>query len=67
VRHRHQLVADPAGARGAEWLAQVQRQLVPLEIEVHPGVRAAPFAAAQHVAVEAARDVEVRHVEGEVE
>ena len=67
VRHGHQAVADAAGARGGEGLAQVQRDLVAEEVEVDPGVGAAAFGAAEHVAVEAARLVEVANVKGEVE
>ena len=67
VRHRHHHVADAAGARGGEGLAEVQRDLVAEEVEVDPGVGAAAFGAAEHAAIEAAGFVEVADVEGEVE
>ncbi|MNY83358.1 hypothetical protein D3C86_2260740 [compost metagenome] len=45
----------------------MQRKLVAEEIEIDPGVRAAPFLAAEHVAVEPAGVVEVLHVVGKME
>ncbi len=50
-----------------ERLAEVQRNLMAEEIEIHPGVRAAAFLATEGAAVETARAVEVGYVVGEGE
>jgi hypothetical protein len=44
----------------------VERDLVAEEIEIDPGVGAAAFGAAEHVAVEAACAVEVANVKGKM-
>jgi hypothetical protein len=49
-----------------EWLAQVQRELVAKEIEVHPSGRTATFGAAQHACVKLARGVQVGDMKGKV-
>ena len=68
VRHRHQDVLDLPGVLGRRHRAGVVgRDLVAEEVEVHPGVGAAAFAAAEDLAVEPAGGVEIADEEGEVE
>ena len=64
--HHHHVVANLAGARRFERLAEMKRYLVAVEVEVDPGLGAAAFGAAQHVAVEAATVIELLDVIGEV-
>ena len=68
VRHGHVVaidfvVMDVRLARGI----QVRDDLVPEEIEVHPFGGAAPFGAAEKLAVETARGGEVMNRDGEME
>lgn len=67
MRHQYEVVADLAGPRDFEGLAQMQRQLMAKEIEIDPGIRAAPFLATKHVAVEPAGLIEIGDVKGEME
>ena len=41
----------------------MQRNLVVVKIEIHPGVGAATFGATQHVAIKTTCHIEVGHVE----
>ncbi|MOA35712.1 hypothetical protein D3C78_1571820 [compost metagenome] len=61
------MVAHAAGIRHGKRLAQVQRDLVAEEVEVHPGLGAAAFLAAEQAAVEGAGLVEITDVVGKME
>ena len=50
-----------------ERLAEVQRDLVAKEVEIHPGRGAAAFPAAKHIAIEGARRAQIGYVESKVE
>ena len=68
VAHRDVLAVDEARRIGhLRRLDAMRDDLVPVEVEVDPVRGAAPLGAAQELAVEAARDVEVGHREREVE
>src|SRR6056297_3009084 len=63
MRHRHHVIADLAGGLGGKGRAQMQRQLMPEEIEIHPGFGRAPLDAAQKPAIKAPRRVEIGHID----
>ncbi|GAB4211895.1 MAG: hypothetical protein Fur007_03170 [Rhodoferax sp.] len=65
--HWDPMLIDPPGKRGHEGLAQVQRELVPVQIEIDPSLGAAPLAAAQHVTIELTRLRQVRDMERQME
>ena len=65
MRHRHQMIAHASGVGGGERFAQMQRDLVPEEVEIDPGRRAAALAAAEHPAIEGAGFVQIADVIGE--
>lgn len=64
--HHHHVVADLAGPRRLERLAEMKRNLMAVEVEIDPGLGAAAFGATQHVAVEAATVIEIFDMVGEV-
>ena len=66
VGHGHQMLGHMAGVGGGKGFAQVQRNLVTKKVKVDPGVGAAPFAAAQHAAVELARGIQIAHMKSQV-
>jgi hypothetical protein len=66
VRHGDHHVADAAGARGGEGLAEMKRNLVAEKVEIDPGVGAAALGATEDVAIETAGAVEVANVKGKV-
>jgi hypothetical protein len=67
MRHRHVLAIDDVvvRARPPTWV-EMRDQLVAEEIEIHPGIGAASFRAAQQLAVEGARGSQVMHRYGKV-
>ena len=66
MRHRDVVVVDRVRRfRGAR--REVRDDLVAIQVEVDPAVRAAPLAAAQHAAIESARRSEIVDWESEVE
>ena len=68
MRHRNQHALDLAGVLGRRHAAGgVGGDLVAEEVEVHPGLGAAAFAAAEDLAIEPAGGLEVADEEGEVE
>src|SRR5450830_12762 len=67
MRHRHHVRSNLAGIRHLERFAEVQRQLMAEEINVHPGIGASAFFTAEQLAVEVARDIQIVDVIGEME
>src|SRR6185369_13285022 len=68
VAHGHVMLVHGAGRAMARFLGrQVRHDLVAVEIEIHPRLRAASFGAPEQAAVEGARGLEVVDGEGEVE
>ncbi len=60
------MVTDMAGIGGGEGCAEMQRELMAEKVEIDPCICAAPFGAAQKIAVKGARFGKVGDVIGKV-